>query len=142
MTDQPMIDVKGRCPACLGEHLFIGDGGYLTCSNVDCVRPDAAHELIGEVADARRHGALTFCPQLVGHASMREFAIKISQKQSAYADAVKAIKARDDMAALAAEVLDAFEKYWAHASYDGPGDHNVGPSEFQAWRARTTEASQ
>lgn len=94
MTER-MVDVKGRCPACGLHTLFVADGGYLTCSNVDCTRPDAAHELIGEVADARQHGAFTFCPQLVGHASMREFATKISQKQAAYADAVKANEARD-----------------------------------------------
>ncbi|NUQ95796.1 MAG: hypothetical protein HOY79_04305 [Streptomyces sp.] len=88
MSDR-MVEVKGRCPSCLLNTLFVGDGGFLTCSNVDCERPDAAHELIGEVAGARQHRAFHFCPDLVGHASMTAFAIKISQKQAAYADAVK-----------------------------------------------------
>lgn len=84
-----LVEVKGRCPACLERTLVVGDDGRITCTTPDCIRPDAAHELIGEVADARLHGAFTFCSQLVGHASMRKFAIKISQKQAAYADASK-----------------------------------------------------
>jgi hypothetical protein len=29
-----------KCPACNGQTLFVGNGGYLTCSNVDCPQPD------------------------------------------------------------------------------------------------------
>ena len=89
MTAGRQVAVKGRCPACLEHALVVGDDGRITCTTTDCIRPDAAHELIGEVADSRLHGAFTFCSQLVGHASMREFAVKISQKHAAYADAVK-----------------------------------------------------
>lgn len=89
MTPVRQVAVKGRCPACLEHALVVGDDGRITCTTTDCIRPDAAHELIGEVADSRRHGAFTFCSQLVGHASMREFAVKISRKHAAYADAVK-----------------------------------------------------
>ena len=32
------------------------------------------------------------------------------------------------------EVLDAFEAYWARASYDGPGETAVQPEHLQAWR--------
>ena len=32
--------VKGRCPACNLATLFVGQFGYLTCSNVSCPLPD------------------------------------------------------------------------------------------------------
>ena len=32
------------------------------------------------------------------------------------------------------EVLEAFEMYWAHASYDGPAENCVRPEQFTAWR--------
>lgn len=35
-------DVQGRCPACGGESLFLGDGGYVTCRRDTCPEPDAA----------------------------------------------------------------------------------------------------
>lgn len=35
-------DVQGRCPACQGQSLFLGEGGYVTCSRADCPQPDAA----------------------------------------------------------------------------------------------------
>jgi len=38
--------VKGRCPACGGESLFLGDGGYVTCSRIDCTHPDAATSML------------------------------------------------------------------------------------------------
>ncbi|MEU6661224.1 hypothetical protein [Streptomyces sp. NPDC046821] len=34
--------VKGRCPACGTAGLFLGDGGYVTCSLIGCPEPDAA----------------------------------------------------------------------------------------------------
>lgn len=39
-------DVKGRCPACGWTSLFLGDGGYVTCSRIDCPEPDAASTLL------------------------------------------------------------------------------------------------
>ncbi|MER5653466.1 hypothetical protein ABT076_10665 [Streptomyces sp. NPDC002131] len=39
------------------------------------------------------------------------------------------------------EVLDAFEAYWARASYCGPNDSAVQPEHFQAWRAVLTPAA-
>ncbi|MET9517400.1 hypothetical protein [Streptomyces sp. NPDC002994] len=35
-------NIQGRCPACHGQSLFLGDGGYVTCSRIDCQDPDAA----------------------------------------------------------------------------------------------------
>ena len=39
--NQPIINNK--CPACGWKTLFIGAGGLLTCSNVDCPEPDTEH---------------------------------------------------------------------------------------------------
>lgn len=38
--------VTGRCPACGTTGLFLGDGGYVTCSLIDCPTPDAASTLL------------------------------------------------------------------------------------------------
>jgi len=47
-----MRDVQGRCPACGGASLFLGEGGHVTCSRIDCPSPCAADELLhgGEAA--------------------------------------------------------------------------------------------
>ncbi|MFF7130361.1 hypothetical protein [Streptomyces sp. NPDC008240] len=39
-------NIQGRCPACRGDSLFIGSGGYITCSRLDCPNPSAADELL------------------------------------------------------------------------------------------------
>ncbi|MEV5942698.1 hypothetical protein, partial [Streptomyces sp. NPDC051994] len=46
--------IKGRCPACRGESLFIADGGYVTCSRHDCPDPDAASTLLERRSDNPR----------------------------------------------------------------------------------------
>ncbi|SCK20249.1 hypothetical protein YUYDRAFT_02107 [Streptomyces sp. ScaeMP-e48] len=38
--------VQGRCPACGGQGLFLGSGGYVTCPRIDCPAPDAASSLL------------------------------------------------------------------------------------------------
>ena len=38
--------VVGYCPACGGSSLFLGSGGYVTCSRVDCPRPDDASDIL------------------------------------------------------------------------------------------------
>ena len=38
--------VQGRCPMGCGETLFLGAGGYVTCSWIDCPEPDAATRLL------------------------------------------------------------------------------------------------
>ncbi|WP_405699061.1 DUF6085 family protein [Streptomyces sp. NBC_01383] len=47
-----MTDVQGRCPACGGASLFLGEGGHVTCSHIDCPAPDTADMLLcgGETA--------------------------------------------------------------------------------------------
>lgn len=38
--------VQGRCPACRGKHLFLGEGGHVTCSLIGCPNPTAADDLL------------------------------------------------------------------------------------------------
>lgn len=40
--------IRGACPACGGESLFAGEGGYLTCSRSECPEPDAAHRILAD----------------------------------------------------------------------------------------------
>ncbi|MFE2485993.1 hypothetical protein ACFXGR_22385 [Streptomyces mirabilis] len=42
--------VKGNCPACRRSELFLGSGGYVTCSNADCPEPDAATTVLEQYA--------------------------------------------------------------------------------------------
>jgi len=45
-TPNPRPDVQGRCPACGWESLFLGSGGYITCSRLECPDPNAASTLL------------------------------------------------------------------------------------------------
>lgn len=50
--------VKGNCPACRRASLFLGTGGYPTCSNHECPEPDAATTVLeqyGHEAHAPSH---------------------------------------------------------------------------------------
>jgi len=37
--------INMKCPSCNGSFIFIGEGGYLTCSYVDCPEPDVAKKV-------------------------------------------------------------------------------------------------
>lgn len=39
-------DVQGECPACHNPTLFLGAGGYVTCSLISCPDPEAASKLL------------------------------------------------------------------------------------------------
>lgn len=41
-----MERIQGHCPMGCGETLFLGDGGHVTCSWVECPRPTAVDELL------------------------------------------------------------------------------------------------
>lgn len=43
---QPRI--ADRCPCCGGQTLFIGAGGWLTCSVIGCKAPGAASDLLAQ----------------------------------------------------------------------------------------------
>lgn len=47
--------VKGRCPACGYAALFLGDGGYITCGNLQCGDPCAASDLLAHDVRAPSH---------------------------------------------------------------------------------------
>lgn len=38
--------VQGRCPACGHEVLILGEGGYVTCSLIDCPDPEAVTKML------------------------------------------------------------------------------------------------
>ncbi len=38
--------VRGRCPACHLRTLFVGAGGYITCSYLNCPDPGAVADLL------------------------------------------------------------------------------------------------
>lgn len=38
--------VRGYCPMGCGQTLFLGDGGYVTCSLIGCPQPDAVATLL------------------------------------------------------------------------------------------------
>jgi predicted lipid-binding transport protein (Tim44 family) len=37
---------EGKCPSCGGRSLFLGEGGYVTCSWIECADPTAITDLI------------------------------------------------------------------------------------------------
>lgn len=41
-----MMNVRGKCPKGCGDTLFLGDGGYVTCSFASCPDPSAASDLL------------------------------------------------------------------------------------------------
>lgn len=49
----PYPTVQGRCPACRGESLMLGDGGYVTCRRLDCPDPDAATEILEQTKETQ-----------------------------------------------------------------------------------------
>lgn len=131
MTDR-MQTVQGRCPACGTTSLFVADGGYITCSLDTCPNPDAASQVLGEIAEARQHGAFTFCDQLVGHVSMTAFATKISEKRNALGqreEAVRHANEQQQRAGAAERHLRAVEftaRHWHQALIDNiPAAHAI-----------------
>ena len=40
------MKVQGRCPVCGHYSLFLGSGGYVTCSISDCPNPSAASDIL------------------------------------------------------------------------------------------------
>ncbi|MWA08808.1 hypothetical protein [Streptomyces sp. BA2] len=66
-------DVAGKCPACLRSGLFLGDGGYVTCPQVDCPDPTAAHDAIEERAGANAYDqAINTPPSAAAAAAIRQ----------------------------------------------------------------------
>lgn len=47
MSAEPFPRVQGRCPTCGGASLFLGAGGYVTCSWRHCSDPCSASEALG-----------------------------------------------------------------------------------------------
>lgn len=43
-----MNDIAGYCPMGCGRTLFVGEGGYVTCSLIGCPRPDAVADILAD----------------------------------------------------------------------------------------------
>ncbi|MFE2563103.1 hypothetical protein [Streptomyces mirabilis] len=56
--------VKGNCPACQRSELFLGSGGYVTCSNADCPEPDAATTVLEQYAAEAHEPEHTWAAEL------------------------------------------------------------------------------
>nr|WP_281364772.1 DUF6085 family protein [Streptomyces typhae] len=110
-----MPHVQGRCPACGAAGLFLGNGGYITCSVIDCPQPDAATEVLADFWEARQHGAFTFCPQSVGHVTMAAFAKKITEKVTAVAQRAEAVRYANEQKQRAERAGAAVERGRAYA---------------------------
>ena len=41
-----MRKITGYCPMGCGQTLFVGDGGYITCSFIHCPRPSAVADIL------------------------------------------------------------------------------------------------
>ncbi|MCY0928343.1 DUF6085 family protein [Streptomyces sp. H27-H1] len=58
-------EVQGRCPACGGASLFLGDGGYVTCSRIDCPDPEAATRILERRIDYSKIRVIGVGPETV-----------------------------------------------------------------------------
>ena len=60
--------IKGRCPSCDHESLFVANGGYITCSIAECLNPTLASDLLEQGralrVRAERGEAVTHIEQL------------------------------------------------------------------------------
>lgn len=52
LTSTSFPEVQGHCPACRGSSLFLGSGGYVTCTRIDCPEPDAASTLLEQLKES------------------------------------------------------------------------------------------
>lgn len=71
---QPFPNVTGCCPACGWTTLFLGEGGYVTCSRVDCPQPDAASTLLERDPRTAAHGTVGTVPRGQLHDAIRTLA--------------------------------------------------------------------
>jgi hypothetical protein len=91
IREPAVTSIQGRCPSCTQRTLFADTDHRLSCWNTNCPRPDLVNEIIGEITDARLHGGFSLCNQGIGHATMREFATKITEKVTAVAQRAEAV---------------------------------------------------
>lgn len=58
MSDVEAREITTRCPSCGCQTLFIGTGGHLTCSLIDCQCPSVASKIAELQAKAHRYDAI------------------------------------------------------------------------------------
>lgn len=54
MTEENLPSVQGKCPECGSRSLFVGEGGYVTCSRIGCDDPSAPSKALGVEFDEER----------------------------------------------------------------------------------------
>ncbi|ARX81574.1 hypothetical protein SMD44_00972 [Streptomyces alboflavus] len=109
--------VQGRCPACGTAGLFLGDGGYVTCSVRECPEPDAASTVLERQAAAAQPPADRDLRGRIAQALVRyDWNAGLSGRDTpsehhyGEADAVlAALPAPADRAAVLREAADAIE---------------------------------
>jgi hypothetical protein len=57
------------------------------------------------------------------------------QRDRQVTQSVALVQRNADLQITLRQALDAFEAYWARASYCGPGETAIQPEHLQAWRA-------
>lgn len=87
--------VRGHCPACGRQSLFLGSGGHVTCSTIDCRNPSAADEVL-------RHAHLTECQ----HASGQRQAEATLARVCALRDDLRGITGARYIADMLDKILD------------------------------------
>ncbi|MCI3277596.1 hypothetical protein [Streptomyces cylindrosporus] len=114
---QHVADVQGRCPACRWRSLFVGDGGHITCSRLECPTPEAADQLLhGERITA---GTPLVCTD-------ERHAAKVTALEGE----------RDQLATALREVLDAFTTL-RRVNGETVGhiaEHPIHPDDMTRWR--------
>jgi hypothetical protein len=124
-------DVRGRCPACGRESLFLGSGGYVTCRQLACPEPDAASTLLEQRpappgVRERYIEAIDACRTLT---------------PAALADAVLAVR-DEELAQLRAGLAALWAVRTSCCPHCGRGDASPTPDQHleQVRRAETAEA--
>lgn len=47
-STNPATQVRGYCPMGCGQTLFLGDGGYISCSSIKCPAPAAVSDILAD----------------------------------------------------------------------------------------------
>ncbi|MFD7093363.1 DUF6085 family protein [Streptomyces xanthophaeus] len=118
-TAAPLPDVQGRCPACRATSLFLADGGYVTCSRIDCPDPEAVTKVLEQDTAADR---------------LRE---ELRQEQDLSADLRARLKATSDACSDATLALAQL-----HAGEEEPADRHADHTPAQwmwQWNRATPE---
>lgn len=92
--------VQGKCPACGGTSLFLGSGGYVTCSRIDCPDPGAADDQLEQRTDPAKYWLNIGDDNAVLYCRICEDGI-FTESNDAYYHRVGAVPGLDELLAIA-----------------------------------------